>query len=54
MKTVLMANAVIKDGERILLRKFDPARNLYCKPWGLFGGRLEGVEGVAYCYCIIS
>lgn len=42
MKTVLMAIAVIKDGERILLRKFDPARNPYNQPWGLFGGRLEG------------
>jgi ADP-ribose pyrophosphatase YjhB (NUDIX family) len=37
-----MAIAVIKDGNEILLRKFDPARNPYTKPWGLFGGRLEG------------
>jgi ADP-ribose pyrophosphatase YjhB (NUDIX family) len=42
MKTVLMAIAVIKDGGKILLRKFDPAKNPYQEPWGLFGGRLEG------------
>ena len=42
MKTVIMAIAVVKDGDKILLRKFDPARNPYDKPWGLFGGRLEG------------
>ncbi|HSX02767.1 MAG TPA: NUDIX domain-containing protein [Candidatus Saccharimonadia bacterium] len=42
MKTVLMAIAVIRQGDRILLRKFDPAKNPYDKPWGLFGGRLEG------------
>jgi len=42
MKTVLMAIAVIKDGDKILLRKFDPNRNPYKEPWGLFGGKLEG------------
>jgi ADP-ribose pyrophosphatase YjhB (NUDIX family) len=42
MKTVLMAIAVIKKDDRILIRKFDPAKNLYQDPWGLFGGRLEG------------
>lgn len=42
MKTVLMAIAIIKDGNKILLRKFDPAKNPYTEPWGLFGGRLEG------------
>lgn len=42
MKTVLMAIAVIKKGDHILIRKFDPARNPYQEPWGLFGGRLEG------------
>lgn len=42
MKTVLMAIAVIKKGDRVLLRKFDPAKNPYKEPWGLFGGRLEG------------
>lgn len=42
MKTVLMAIAVIKKDDQILIRKFDPARNPYKEPWGLFGGRLEG------------
>lgn len=42
MKTVLMAIAVIKRGDEILIRKFDPSRNPYKEPWGLFGGRLEG------------
>jgi ADP-ribose pyrophosphatase YjhB (NUDIX family) len=42
MKTVLMAIAVIKNDDQILIRKFDPARNPYEEPWGLFGGRLEG------------
>jgi len=42
MKTVVMAIAVIKKDDRILLRKFDPERNPYKEPWGLFGGRLEG------------
>jgi len=42
MKTVLMAIAVIRKDDQILIRKFDPARNPYKEPWGLFGGRLEG------------
>jgi len=42
MQTVLMAIAVIKKDNKILLRKMDPARNPYKEPWGLFGGRLEG------------
>lgn len=42
MKTVLMAIAVIKNDNQILIRKFDPARNPYQEPWGLFGGRLDG------------
>jgi|SRR5215217_3144751 len=42
METVLMAIAVIEDSNRILLRKFDPEKNPYKEPWGLFGGRLEG------------
>lgn len=46
MTTVLMAIAVIKDDGNILLRKFDPARNPYREPWGLFGGRLEGEGSV--------
>ena len=47
MKTVLMAVAVIKKDDQILIRKFDPARNPYQEPWGLFGGRLEGDGDVA-------
>ena len=42
MKTVLMAIAVIKRDDKVLLRKFDPAKNPYKEPWGLFGGRLDG------------
>jgi ADP-ribose pyrophosphatase YjhB (NUDIX family) len=42
METVLMAIAVIKKDDQILIRKFDPAKNPYKEPWGLFGGRLEG------------
>jgi ADP-ribose pyrophosphatase YjhB (NUDIX family) len=42
MKTVLMAIAVIKQDDKILIRKFDPAKNPYTEPWGLFGGRLDG------------
>jgi ADP-ribose pyrophosphatase YjhB (NUDIX family) len=42
MKTVLMAMALVKDGDKVLLRKFDPSRNPYGKPWGSFGGKLEG------------
>jgi ADP-ribose pyrophosphatase YjhB (NUDIX family) len=46
MKTVLMAIAVIKRGDEVLLRKFDPAKNPYQEPWGLFGGRVEGEGSV--------
>jgi len=42
MKTVLMAIAVIRRDNQILIRKFDPAKNPYKEPWGLFGGRIEG------------
>lgn len=42
MKTVLMAIAVIRKNDQVLIRKFDPAKNPYKEPWGLFGGRLEG------------
>lgn len=42
MQTVLMAIAVIKKDNQILLRRMDPAHNPYKEPWGLFGGRLEG------------
>lgn len=47
MKTVLMAVAVIKRDDQVLIRKFDPARNPYQEPWGLFGGRLEGDGDIA-------
>lgn len=47
MKTVLMVVAVIKKDDQILIRKFDPARNPYQEPWGLFGGRLEDEGDVA-------
>lgn len=42
-----MAIAVIKKDDQILIRKFDPAKNPYQEPWGLFGGRLQGVGNVA-------
>lgn len=42
MDTVLMVIAIIKDGNKILLRKVDPAKNPYKEPWALFGGRIEG------------
>ena len=42
MNTVLMAIAIVKDGNKILLRKVDPAKNPYDEPWALFGGRIEG------------
>lgn len=42
MNTVLMAIAIIKDGNKILLRKVDPAKNPYNEPWALFGGRIDG------------
>lgn len=46
MKTVLMAIAVIRKDDQVLIRKFDPAKNPYTEPWGLFGGRLEGTGSV--------
>jgi ADP-ribose pyrophosphatase YjhB (NUDIX family) len=42
MQTVLMGVAVVRRGDRLLLRKVDPARNPYKEPWALFGGRLDG------------
>ena len=42
----MMVIAIIKDGDKILLRKVDPAKNPYKEPWALFGGRLEG-DGTA-------
>jgi len=42
MNTVLMAIAIIKNGNKILLRKVDPAKNPYTEPYALFGGRIDG------------
>lgn len=42
MQSVLMAIAVVKDSNKILMRKMDPAKNPYTEPWALFGGRIEG------------
>lgn len=42
MQTVLMAVAIIRHEDRVLLRKMDPAKNPYTQPWALFGGRLDG------------
>jgi ADP-ribose pyrophosphatase YjhB (NUDIX family) len=47
MKTVLMAVAVIKKNDQILIRRFDPSKNPYQEPWGLFGGRIDGDGDVA-------
>lgn len=41
MKTVVMLIAIVRDGDKILLRKFDPDKNPYNEPWGLFGGKVE-------------
>lgn len=46
MKTVLMAIAVVKKDDSILLRKTDPEKNPYDQPWALFGGRIEGEGAV--------
>lgn len=37
-----MAIAVVKDSNKVLMRKMDPAKNPYNEPWALFGGRIEG------------
>lgn len=42
MQTVLMAVAIVKRGDKILLRKMDPQRSPYSELWALFGGRIEG------------
>lgn len=42
MNTVLMAIAVVKDADKLLLRKTDKEKNPYKEPWALFGGRIEG------------
>lgn len=41
MNTVLMPVAVVKNGDKILLRKMDPAKSPYDQLWALFGGRVE-------------
>lgn len=47
MQTVIMAIAIVRNGDTILLRKTDPAKNLYKQPWALFGGHIEGDGDVA-------
>lgn len=46
MKTVLMAVAVVKSEDNILLRKMDPAKSPYKELWALFGGRIDGEGSV--------
>lgn len=46
MKTVLMAVAVVKAQDRILLRKMDPAKSPYKELWALVGGRIDGEGSV--------
>lgn len=47
MNTVLMPVAVVKDGDKVLLRKMDPAKSPYDQLWALFGGRVDGESSVA-------
>lgn len=42
MNTVLMAVAIVKNDDKVLIRKVDPAKNPYEEPWALFGGRIDG------------
>ncbi|MEO5949775.1 MAG: NUDIX domain-containing protein [Candidatus Saccharimonas sp.] len=46
MNTVLMPVAVVKDGDKVLLRKMDPAKSPYDELWALFGGRVESEASV--------
>ena len=46
MKTVLMAVAVVRTEEGILIRKMDPAKSPYKELWALFGGRIDGEGSV--------
>ena len=46
MKTVLMPVAVIKNEDKVLLRKMDPAKSPYKELWALFGGRVDGGESI--------
>jgi len=41
MNTVLMPVAVIKNEDKVLLRKMDPEKSPYKELWALFGGRVE-------------
>lgn len=46
MKTVLMAVAVVKNQDKVLIRKMDPAKSPYKELWALFGGRIDGEGSV--------
>lgn len=46
MNTVLMPVAVVKDGDKVLLRKMDPLKSPYDQLWALFGGRVESESSV--------
>jgi ADP-ribose pyrophosphatase YjhB (NUDIX family) len=46
MNTILMPIALVKDGDKVLLRKMDPAKSPYKELWALFGGRVEGDESI--------
>lgn len=41
-----MPVAVVKDGDKILLRKMDPEKSPYDQLWALFGGRVESESSV--------
>lgn len=41
-----MPVAVVKDGDKVLLRKMDPAKSPYDQLWALFGGRVESENSV--------
>lgn len=44
METVLMPVAVVKNNDKVLLRKMDPEKSPYKQLWALFGGRV-GASG---------
>lgn len=46
MNTVLMPVAVVKDGDKVLLRKMDPSKSPYKELWALFGGRAENSDPI--------
>lgn len=46
MKTVLMAVAVVKSEDKLLIRKMDPAKSPYKELWAIFGGRIDGEGSV--------